>query len=409
MTKQGVPHEHKGARYMNSEEIVLSLRKNKHFFFQVSIVVLIIGTVAGAQLFQNKDTNLANNKNINQSENIPITLDELSATEIAAGIALSSDNIVKSDVVSQAESIAVKESIALSSEEFISKPATSAKDGSQRSAIINHLSIDGETLESIAQKYDINVDTIRWANNIAGNNLEAGKKLLILPVDGILYTVQAGDTAESIALLFSVDAARIINVNDAEISGLQAGVQITIPDARPLSESSKSNADSQRAKSVFTGNVFGSLDNFCEPSTVSLLGRVREGDVIGMMGSTGSSSGKHLHLGICSNGSYIDPVKNRQTREMVAGFAWPLKDRQAEVSRWFDCSRYWAAARGNCPAGWYFHAGVDITEPYSKQTQILAVGDGEMIFRGYQYGSGYTVMIRHDNGYISQYRHMLPF
>ena len=59
MTKQGVPHEHKGARYMNSEEIVLSLRKNKHFFFQVSIVVLIIGTVAGAQLFQNKDTNLA--------------------------------------------------------------------------------------------------------------------------------------------------------------------------------------------------------------------------------------------------------------------------------------------------------------------------------------------------------------
>ena len=409
MTKHGVPHEHKGARYMNSEEIALSLRKNKHFILQVAIVVLIIGTVTGTQLFQNKESNLASNESINQSENIPITLDELSATEIAAGIALSSDNIIKSDVVSQAESIAVKESVALSSEEFISKPATAAKDGLQRSAIINHLFSDGETLESIAQKYELKVETIRWANNITGNNFEVGKNLLIPPVDGILYTVQAGDTAESIARLFSVDPARIINVNDAEITGLKVGAQITIPDARPLSESLKSTTDSLRAKSVFTGNVFGSLDDFCEPSTPSLLGRVREGDVIGMMGSTGSSTGKHLHLGLCSNGSYIDPVKNRQTRDMVAGFSWPLRNRQAEVSRWFDCSRYWAAARGNCPAGWYFHAGVDITEPYSNKTQILAIGDGEMIFRGYQYGSGYTVMIRHDNGYISQYRHMLPF
>src|SRR5690606_31840235 len=100
---------------------------------------------------------------------------------------------------------------------------------------------------------------------------------------------------------------------------------------------------------------------------------------------------------------------NRDTREMVSGFSWPVKNKKAKVSRWFDCSRYWAAARGNCPAGYYFHAGVDITEPYGSETPILSIGDGEMIYKGYQYGGGFTVMIQHDNNLVSIYRHMLPF
>ncbi|MEE8311104.1 MAG: M23 family metallopeptidase, partial [Candidatus Binatia bacterium] len=42
--------------------------------------------------------------------------------------------------------------------------------------------------------------------------------------------------------------------------------------------------------------------------------RIRRGDVIGFVGSTGLASGPHLHLGISMAGRYIDPLVARVPR-----------------------------------------------------------------------------------------------
>ena len=339
---------------------------------------------------------------MNQQETA-VAIDELSAAELAAAIAINSDSLVRDKVISKAESIGLQELVASSSGDFISKPA-SATIGTGRTEVIFHTATDDDTIDGLAELYNISADTIRWANNLNNNNIKKGDKLKIPPVDGVIYTVKNNDSADSIAARFSSDAKRIIAFNDAELSGLKIGSEIIIPGG------CRSDAEAPifTPKLTKSSGTFGSLGNDCSPTTVQSLGKVSAGQVVGYMGTTGNSSGKHLHLGLCEDGNYIDPVASREDRELIGDFQWPIKNRESDVSRWFDCSRFWAAAKGNCPAGSYFHAGVDITDN-SGSTAIMAIGDGEMIYRGYSYGSGYTVMIKHSDGLISSYRHMRPF
>ncbi|MBP7017876.1 LysM peptidoglycan-binding domain-containing M23 family metallopeptidase [Candidatus Saccharibacteria bacterium] len=370
---------------------------------QVCIFIFIATALIVDARPHNKDAAVATNvTNVNPAETA-IALDELSAAELAASVAINSDSLVRDKVIAKVESIGVQEVITGSNQDTISKPA-SATIGTGRTNVIVHTVSEEDTLDSIAQLYNINAETIRWANNLNNNDIKEGDRLRIPPVDGVIYTVKNNDSADSIAARFATSAKRIIAYNDAEISGLKIGSEIIIPGGK--APESNSPVFSQTMTKKASG--FGSLGNDCSPKTVESLGSIKAGQRVGFMGSTGNSTGKHLHLGLCDEGNYIDPVANRDDRELIAGFQWPIENRQSDVSRWFDCTRFWAAAKGNCPAGYYFHAGVDITDN-SANTPVNAIGDGEVIYRGYEYGSGYTVMIKHDNGLISSYRHMRSF
>jgi surface antigen len=66
---------------------------------------------------------------------------------------------------------------------------------------------------------------------LTGTNVAAGQNLRIPPVgvNGIVYTVAAGDTPDTLAQKFTADKDLIVSVNDAEVSGLKPGEVILIP------------------------------------------------------------------------------------------------------------------------------------------------------------------------------------
>jgi len=90
----------------------------------------------------------------------------------------------------------------------------------------------GDTLETLAENFGISEETLVWANKKSeGATLRAGEEIVILPVSGVVHKVKEGETIEKIAEIYEVDPEEI-NRNNLKI---EAGVSIVIPEATPKS------------------------------------------------------------------------------------------------------------------------------------------------------------------------------
>jgi surface antigen len=83
-----------------------------------------------------------------------------------------------------------------------------------KNEITIHTVESGESLWSIAKKYDLKIETIIWANDIKDAIIQPGQKLTILPVDGLIHLVEKGDTLESIAVKYKADSGKIVAINE---------------------------------------------------------------------------------------------------------------------------------------------------------------------------------------------------
>lgn len=98
-----------------------------------------------------------------------------------------------------------------------------------------HTVESGESIESIAEKYGLEPDTVRWANTFEpGLTLRPGTQLIILPTDGVLHTVARGQTLLAIAELYDRPLEDIIRQNQIQGGVIIAGQEIIIPGGRPI-------------------------------------------------------------------------------------------------------------------------------------------------------------------------------
>ena len=90
----------------------------------------------------------------------------------------------------------------------------------------------GDTLTGIASKFGISMMTIWWANNLESKDaLHIGQELSIPPVTGLVVTVTADDTLDSLAQRYDVDPADILVENKLEDPNLVVGQVLVIPGA----------------------------------------------------------------------------------------------------------------------------------------------------------------------------------
>jgi LysM repeat protein len=89
----------------------------------------------------------------------------------------------------------------------------------------------GETLSSIAAKYHVTVEEIRWSNSnlYSTDTVATGNQIVIPPVPGVVVTTKGTDTVDTLATKYSVDPQTIIDFNRLRTSTLSAGMILVIP------------------------------------------------------------------------------------------------------------------------------------------------------------------------------------
>lgn len=108
---------------------------------------------------------------------------------------------------------------------LISSADSTGDDGNDNYYVVN----SGDTLWSIARKYNLSVNELKALNNLSSNALSVGQRLIVGKESSNDYVVSAGDTLWAIARKFNVSVDDIKALNNLSSNNLSIGMTLKIP------------------------------------------------------------------------------------------------------------------------------------------------------------------------------------
>jgi murein DD-endopeptidase MepM/ murein hydrolase activator NlpD len=226
----------------------------------------------------------------------------------------------------------------------------------------------GDSVSKIAAARSVSMDAIIASNGITNaRRLREGETIRIPNMDGIPYTVKRGDTLSKISAAQGVPMEAILDANNMDSDAITVGMPLFIPGAKmnaedlklalgelfvypvrgrlsspygwrndPISGARRFHAALDLAENMGTpvkapmdgkvatvglNSVYGkyiilshsggfqTLYGHLNTVSVTQGASVRQGSKIGEVGSTGYSTGPHLHFAIYKNGKPVNPLE----------------------------------------------------------------------------------------------------
>lgn len=222
------------ASKLHSRLFTRHIKRTRRRLVRYSLLIANLALLVGVVVFVSQSpTDNVNSQNAilgPSSTAAANPLDQLSSAEIAVHVSRLTDMAEAVAITNQADSESVQLAITPADNIVVAKPQLVSTASKSAKDIITYTTSAGDTLQSLATRFGVTSDSIRWSNSLTSNTLPAGRQLFIPPVNGIVYEVRSGDTAESLAQNYASNKDVIIADNDAEISGLRVGQRILIRD-----------------------------------------------------------------------------------------------------------------------------------------------------------------------------------
>ena len=189
---------------------------------------------------------------VNNDKNEAPSVDQIVATNIAASITERTNLPIAANVASSEISLSAKSELTQIDEKVVSKPQIIQSDNASRD-IKTYVAKSGDTVKDVAFKYNISENTLKWANNLNSDAIEDGRKLTILPVNGVKHKVSEGDTVKSLAKMYKTSESRIVSFNDLELSKPKKDQQLIIPNGILPETDRPGYTDPSSATSIASG------------------------------------------------------------------------------------------------------------------------------------------------------------
>jgi murein DD-endopeptidase MepM/ murein hydrolase activator NlpD len=236
-----------------------------------------------------------------------------------------------------------------------------AKNGAP--IITRHAVAPGECLWNIARKYDVRMETIVAMNDLpSARFLRPGQILEVPDTDGTYVNLKKGDTVSGICKKYEVELTDLVNANPGvDIAGLHIGDKLFIPGSAALAQLFRfgwpvhgrisgrygmrlhpvyrrrmmhtgldiaapygtSIRAALQGRVIFVGwkggygntviiehpNGYETLYGHCSKLLVSRGQTVKKGERIAKVGSTGVSTGPHVHFEVKKAGKRTNPER----------------------------------------------------------------------------------------------------
>lgn len=202
-------------------------------------------------------------------------VDTIAAADIAANIAIATQSPIAILVSNQADSERAVSKINTGDEIAVAKPqiVSTGGDSATSNDINFYTVVSGDTVSSVAAKFNVTSRSVKDSNNLYGDFVSVGTVLRIPPKNrnGVVHKVTDGDTPESLASKYSANADKITAFNDAELSGLVVGAYIFIPDGiNNVPTPSNNNASFAFFNPIYGGNSYAA--GYCTWYVASRIG-----------------------------------------------------------------------------------------------------------------------------------------
>lgn len=207
----------------------------------IIFVVLFVVALPQTKLYAKKDVSLPGQKTVAYSltpNDEDYTIEEVTAN-VATDFEPAANPVWKTGVLSQDQFThnsfeSIEMGTVVAGGTALSKPIILSGTivNGVREKTIDYVVEPGDSLGSIASRFQISINTILWENNLGINSyLHPGDKLHILPITGLNHTIKKGDSLKKIAALYSANVDEIAKFNKLKADGsdLVSGEKILIP------------------------------------------------------------------------------------------------------------------------------------------------------------------------------------